>query len=142
MSGWLDDQNEAVAIDDLDAGPGLQRSGGASAPSLSLDLDPPLPALPRQGLTLRAEQRPGAGDHGSAARSEQHATTNRKRPAVTTTPSPITQGESSKPGREGNIMIAPITNATMPAIPMAPKAPMCTSASMRPAPSSTRPAPA
>src|ERR1051325_11425549 len=33
--GWLDDQNEAVAIDDLDTRPGLQRGGGASAPRLS-----------------------------------------------------------------------------------------------------------
>jgi hypothetical protein len=40
ISGWLDDQNEAVAIDDLDARPRPQRRGGASAPGLSLDHDP------------------------------------------------------------------------------------------------------
>ncbi len=50
-----------------------------------------------------------------------------------------TDSESAKPGApDGNIMIAPITNATMPPMPITPKEPMCASATMRPMPSSTR----
>ena len=60
-SRWRDDQDEAVSVDDLDAGRRPQRGGGARAPNLSLvslalDHDPSALSLPGQGLALGTEQ--------------------------------------------------------------------------------------
>src|SRR6266478_3444503 len=69
--------------------------------------------------------------------------TSRKRAAVATVAAPTTESERVKPGApEGNIMIAPITNATIPPTPMTPKEPIWASATIRPIPSSTSAAPA
>src|SRR4029453_6642784 len=71
-SGRFDDEDETVAVDNLDAGSGLQRPGGASAPDLPPDQNPSILSLPRHGIALRAEQRPPAGNDKPLARSEQH----------------------------------------------------------------------
>src|SRR5215475_10046253 len=69
--------------------------------------------------------------------------TSRKSAAVATVAAPTTESERVKPGApEGNIMIAPITNATIPPTPMTPKEPIWASATIRPIPSSTSAAPA
>jgi hypothetical protein len=68
--------------------------------------------------------------------------TSRKRLAVKTTAPTTTAGESSNPGApDGNIMIAPITNAIMPPTPITPKAPIWASAIIRPTPSRRSAAP-
>src|SRR5262245_28152745 len=68
--GQLNDEDETVTIDDLDAGTRLQWSGGASPPELSPDPNPPLLSLPSHGLALGPEQRLLAGDDEPPARSE------------------------------------------------------------------------
>src|SRR5499427_3022765 len=69
--------------------------------------------------------------------------TSRKSAAVATVAAPTTESERVKPGApEGNIMIAPITNATIPPTPMTPKEPIWASATIRPIPRSTSAAPA
>src|SRR5262249_33454823 len=69
--------------------------------------------------------------------------TSRNSAAVMSVAAATTDSESAKPGApDGNIMIAPITKATTPPMPITPKEPMCASATIRPMPSSTRPAPA
>src|SRR6516165_8556150 len=69
--------------------------------------------------------------------------TSRNSAAVATVAAPTTESERVKPGApDGNIMIAPITNAIMPPTPMTPKEPIWASATISPIPSSTSAAPA
>src|SRR5262245_21850588 len=69
-SGRFDNEDEAVAIDNFDAGTGLQWFGGASAPDLSPNPNPPILSLPSHGLALSAKQCLLAGDDESFARPE------------------------------------------------------------------------
>src|SRR5262245_17201161 len=69
--------------------------------------------------------------------------TSRNSAAVVAVAAATTESERVRPGAPGgNIMIAPITNATIPPTPMTPKEPIWASATMRAIPSSTSAAPA
>src|SRR5262249_57116647 len=56
-SGRFDDENEALAVDDFDASPRLQRQASARTPNLPVDPHSSLVSVPRQRLALGAEQR-------------------------------------------------------------------------------------
>src|SRR5262249_60419085 len=71
-SGRFDDENEAFAVDDLDASPRLQRPGSARTPDLPIDAHSSLFSVPRHRLALGAEQPFLAGDDRSPPRSQQH----------------------------------------------------------------------
>jgi hypothetical protein len=142
-SGRFDDENEALAVDDFDASPRLQRQTSARTPNLPVDPHSSLFSVPRHRLALGAEQPLLAGDVGRRRDRSSIVSTSRNRAAVATVAAPTTESERVKPGApEGNIMIAPITNATIPPTPMTPKEPIWASATIRPIPSSTSAAPA
>src|SRR6266851_6849020 len=71
-SGRLYDENEALAVDDLDAAAGRQRRRRASAPDLAPDAHPAFALLPCHGFAVGADQRLLAGDDGMSSRSQQH----------------------------------------------------------------------
>src|SRR5262249_8564177 len=71
-SGRFDDENEALAVDDFDASPRLQRQASARTPDLPVDPHSSLVSVPRHRLALGAEQPLLAGDDGTSPRPQQH----------------------------------------------------------------------
>src|SRR6516164_5245102 len=71
LSDRFDDHDEPIASDHLDACAGLQRAGGASAPNLAPDPNPPLGSLPEDRFAFSSKQRLGAGHDGPVPRAQQ-----------------------------------------------------------------------
>src|SRR5262245_63081443 len=71
-SGRFNDENEALAVNDFDASPRLQRQASARTPDLPVDAHSSLFSVPRHRLALGAEQPLLAGDDGTPPRPQQH----------------------------------------------------------------------
>src|SRR5260221_13723613 len=71
-SGRFDDENEALAVDDFDASPRLQRQASARTPDLPVDPYSSLFSVPPHRLALGAAQPLLAGDDRPPPRPQQH----------------------------------------------------------------------
>src|SRR5258707_5706271 len=71
-SGRFDDENEALAVDDFDASPQLQRPGSARTPDLPIDAHSSLFSVPRHRLALGAEHTVLAASGRAPPRRHQH----------------------------------------------------------------------